>query len=80
MNELDAEQREFYAKELLENPIYQALMVRLEKEAIDRAVSAPLTDHLAHQAALAEVRAIRSFRHNCEFILRNKPSMKAPPA
>ena len=80
MNDMSEQEREHHAREILNNPLFAALMTKMEQEAINRAVNAPLTDNQAQQAALAEVRAVRSFRQNCEFILRNKPPSKAAPA
>lgn len=80
MNDMSEQEREHHAREILNNPLFSALMTKMEQEAINRAVNAPLTDNQAQQAALAEVRAVRSFRQNCEFILRNKPPSKAAPA
>ena len=80
MIDMSEQEREHHAREILSNPLFSALMAKMEQEAINRAVNAQLTDNLAQQAALAEVRAVRSFRQNCEFLIRNKPPPKAAPA
>lgn len=76
-DEYDAQ---YYARELLNNPLLADTLARLERDAINRAVNAPLTDNLAHQAALAEVRAARTFRQHLEALARDKQVTKAAPA
>ena len=80
MLELNDEQRAYYAKELLDNPLFAHIMDTLEADAINSGVYAKLTDHEAHQAAMAEVRAVRNFRQACEAFARKPPDRKAPPA
>jgi len=74
------EDRRALAEQILNNALMAEIMGKLEKEAVDRCVYAPMADHEARQAAAAEVRAIRSFRQNCEAALRNNPPRKAAPA
>lgn len=80
MKQLTEEQRKHYASELLTNPVFVGVMDAIERAAINRAVHANPTDHLAHQAALAEVRAVRTFRQHCEAMASNKPPPKDAPA
>lgn len=80
MKNLTPEQREIYARDMLANPLFILLVEKMEQDAINRAVNAALTDNLAHQAALAEIRAVRTFRRNCEAMLRNTQEPKTAPA
>jgi hypothetical protein len=80
MSNLDEADREHYAREILNNPLFLEIMEKLERDAVNKAVNAIPTDTLAQQAALAEIRAARSFRRQCEFEIRNKPVPKAAPA
>jgi hypothetical protein len=77
---MDIEQRKARARDLLSNPLFQEIMDKMESDAINLGVNAPFTDHEGRQAAMAEVRAVRSFRRNCESILRNNSVPKAAPA
>ena len=77
---MTGEDRRALAEQILNNALMAEIMGKLEKEAVDRCVYAPMADHEARQAAAAEVRAIRSFRQNCEALLRNNPPRKAAPA
>ena len=80
MKNMTPEQREAHARDMLANPLFVLLSEKMEQDAINRAVNASLTDSLAQQAALAEVRAVRTFRRNCEAMLRNTQGPKAAPA
>ena len=80
MKNMTPEQREIYARDMLANPLFVLLSEKMEQDAINRAVNASLTDSWAQQTALAEVRAVRTFRRNCEAMLRNTQEPKAAPA
>lgn len=77
---MDKEERQFHARELLNNPLFTELCAKLELEAVNRCVAANYADHEARLTAAADIRAIRTFRQNCEAILRNNPVTKAAPA
>ena len=77
---MNDEQRAYNARALLDNPVFNELIIRLESEALDRGVNAKFNDHEARQAAMADIRAVRSFRSACESMTRNKPEPKAAPA
>lgn len=77
---MDREERQHYAREILSNPLFAELCESLEKDAVNRCVAANYSDHEARVTAAADIRAIRTFRQNCEAILRNNPVMKAAPA
>lgn len=77
---MDREERQHHAQELLRNPLFLELCETLEKDAVNRCVAAKYDDHEARLAAAADIRAIRTFRQNCESIIRNNPVTKAVPA
>jgi hypothetical protein len=56
----DREREALEAEQILNNTFLASLLKELESDAIERAISAPLTDHDFRAAALGEVRAIRS--------------------
>lgn len=72
--------RKALAEQILNNPLMAEVMGKLEKEAIDRCVYAPMVDHEARQAAAAEVRAIRSFRASVERALVKDGVRRTAPA
>jgi hypothetical protein len=80
MIEMDKEERQHHAREILNNPLFNMILEKLEQDALAMALSASLTDHSAHQAQIAYIRALRSFRSDCEALLRNTPATKAAPA
>lgn len=59
---MSSEQDANDARFLIEHPLIQNILNELEKAATDSAVYAPITDHEARQAHIAEVRAIRALR------------------
>ena len=77
---MDNEEREFHAREIINNPLFRIITDKMESDAVNKAVNAPLTDHDTRQAAIAELRAVRTFRRECESIIRTKPVPKAAPA
>ena len=77
---IDKDERAYPAQEILNNKLFMEIIYRLEREAIDRGVNAPFESHDARQAAMADVRAVRSFRRNCQAALGNTPATKAAPA
>lgn len=79
-DDLDAEQRAYFAGELLNNPLFPLITAKLEADAINRGVHAAFTDHETRQAAFADVRAIRTFRQTCEAMLRTTQAAKVAPA
>lgn len=77
---MDREERQHHARELLANPLFAELCETLEKDAVNRCVAAKYDDHEARVTAAADIRAIRTFRQNCESLIRNNPVQKAVPA
>jgi len=73
-------ERKAMAEQITASPLYAVTMEALERAAMERAVYAPLTDHDTRAAALAEVRAIRSFRSNLEAALRDNAAMESAVA
>jgi anti-sigma factor RsiW len=47
---------------LLEHPLIVRTLDEMEQSSVNLAVTAPITDHEARQAHIAEVRAIRALR------------------
>lgn len=74
------EDRRALAEQILNNALMAEIMGKLEKEAVDRCVYAPMADHEARQAAAAEVRAIRSFRASVERALAKDAVRRTAPA
>lgn len=67
------------ARELLNNPITEFILMELEMGAVNACVNAPVKDHEARAAHAAEVRAIRSFRGKLNALTSEaKPNRKAP--
>ena len=66
------------AEQILANPLFTEIMAGLEANAIERLVSAQ-THETRHEAQL-RVHAVRSFRSDCEGILRSTNARKAAPA
>lgn len=74
-------QRLALANELLNNPLVDDLLNEIEWSAINRGVAADQKDDEARAAAMAEVRAIRSFRSKLKFIPEQaKAVAKGAPA
>lgn len=59
------------ARMILEHPIVMEIFNHMESQALDGAVNAKITDIETPAAFLAEVRAIRKFRSDLEFIILN---------
>lgn len=59
MNEEDLRR---VAKRVLEEPLYTKFFQELEKQALDLAIAAPLTDHDKRAAYISEARAIRALQ------------------
>lgn len=76
---MNREERQYHAQELLKNPLFSELCETLEKDAVNRCVAARYDDHEARVTAAADIRAIRTFRQNCEAAARNNPAQKAAP-
>ncbi len=77
---MNAESRKAYAGQMLSNPLFAVLMAEIEQAAIDRGVNAQWTDHETRAAAMAEARAVRTFRANLEAMLRDTPKRNGAPA
>lgn len=77
---MDRDERQFHAREMLNNPLFAELCAKLEQDAVNRCVAANYADHEARLMAAADIRAIRTFRQNCEAAARNTPATKAAPA
>lgn len=76
---MDAQELQFHAQELLRNPVFAQMCAKMEQEAVERCISAKYSDHEARLTAAADIRAIRTFRRNCEALARNNPAKKAAP-
>lgn len=74
------QERKSLAETILSNPLTDDILDGLERDAVDRCVNAPWTDHELRAAAAAEVRAIRAFRANLEACLRDNSPRKGAPA
>ena len=74
------EDRKALAEQILSNPLTALVLADLERDAVERGVYAPMTDHEARAAAMAEVRAIRAFRQNLEASLQDNRPRKGAPA
>jgi hypothetical protein len=72
-------ERAALAKSILDNPLTDEILNAMEREAVDRCVMAPMTDHDMRAAAAAEVRAIRAFRHTLRASLQDTSPRKAAP-
>ena len=62
------------AKYLLNNELLNGIFDRMERDAIELAISARLGDDEMRRTALGEVRAIRSVRQNLRQMLSNNPA------
>jgi len=62
------------AKYLLDNELLNGIFDRMERDAIELAISARLGDDEMRRTALGEVRAIRSVRQNLRQMLSNNPA------
>ena len=70
--------RKALAEQLLSNPLFPVLMDEMEQGAVDSLIAAGTdTGRMERQA---RVRAIRSFRADCEAELRNNRPRKGAPA
>jgi hypothetical protein len=72
--------RKALAEQILTNPLTDLVLSEIERDAVERGVFAPATDHEARAAAMAEVRAIRAFRHHLTASLRDTAARKGAPA
>lgn len=77
---MNAEAKAKLAEQLLQNPLFDEVMNKLERDAIENCINAPLTDDHLRAAAAGEVRAVRNFRSACETMLYNIRQMKSVPA
>ena len=59
------------ARMILDHPVVMEIFNDMEAEALNAAVNAKITDEETPAAFLAEVRAIRKFRSNLNFIVTN---------
>lgn len=75
-----SEDRKALAEQILSNPLTDLVLSEIERDAVERGVSAPMTDHEARAAAMAEVRAIRAFRSHLTAALRDTATRKGAPA
>ena len=72
------QERANLAEQLQANPLYKELFDGLERNAVEALVYAP-DDQTRLEGAL-RVKAIRSFRSDCDASLRNIRERKAAPA
>ena len=68
------------ARELLNNPLTELLLMDLETSAVNACVNAPVKDHEARAAHAAEVRAVRSFRQKLTLLTREANQARKAPA
>ncbi len=80
MSDLTKEDRQHFARELLQNPLLTEILAKLEADAVSIAVAARPDDHLAHQAQISYVRAIRDFTADLKANARDTQPVKAAPA
>jgi hypothetical protein len=73
-------ERAALAESIISNPLFTLVIEDMEREAIDRCVYAPMTDHDMRAAAAAEVRAIRTFRETLTASLRDNSARKVATA
>ena len=66
------------AQMLLDNPLFDETMSKLERAAIEQCIYAQ--DDETRRFAAQKVQAVRSFRQDCEALLRNTPPLKGAPA
>ncbi len=66
------------AQMLLDNPLFDETMAGLERSAIEQCIYAQ--DDETRRFAAQKVQAVRSFRQDCEALLRNSPPPKGAPA
>lgn len=64
------------AEQLLGNELLMRVLAQIERDAMETAVSAPLTDHELRASALAEVRAVRSFGSRLHGIIADAHAAK----
>lgn len=74
------QERRALAEQMVTNPLYEETLARLEADAIETGVNAPMTDHEARSAAMAEVRAIRAFRSHLAALLQDTAKRRGAPA
>lgn len=72
------EQRASHAQNILDNPLFQEIMDKLEHSAIERCVNALDPDTMAEGAM--RVQAVRSFRSDCQSMIDSTRERKAAPA
>lgn len=72
------EQRASHAKDMLNNPLLSEIFDNLEKGAVERCLYAQDDDTRARAAM--DALAVRSFRSDCEAMLRSERAPKAAPA
>lgn len=74
------DERAALAQSILDNPLFPVVLDKLERDATDRCINAPMIDHDLRAAAAAEVRAIRAFRANLAAALQDNRPRKSAPA
>lgn len=57
----DRERDALEAQQLINNPLLTRVLADIERDAMERAISAGLTDDAMRSAACGEVRAVRAF-------------------
>lgn len=72
------EERKGLAQQLVANPLYDELMCKVEADAIEALIWAKTEDERI--SAQWRVRSARTFRADCEAILRSTPQRKGAPA
>lgn len=68
------------ARQILDNPLFTAVLDDIEKSAIETGINAPALADDIRAAAMAEVRAIRAFRSNLRAMLEDTRPRKGAPA
>ena len=73
-------ERSELARQLLDNPLFDAVLSEIEQAAIEAAINAPALADDIRAASLSEVRAIRAFRSKLRASLEDKRPRKGAPA
>lgn len=77
---VNAHERAELARQILDNPLFGAVLSELEQAAIETAINAPILADNIRAAAMAETRAIRAFRSKLRASLEDMTPRKGAPA
>ena len=68
------------ARQILDNPLFNAVLSEIEQAAIETAINAPALADDIRAAAMAETRVIRAFRSKLRASLEDMRPRKGAPA